>query len=349
MPKRLIVSFDGTWNTPGDDSDESKQIETNVRRLHEALQEQGRDGLSQEAWYDQGVGTDWHQHLSGGTVGRGLSKNIQQGYAWLVDRYADGDEIFLFGFSRGAYTARSLGGLLRKCGLLRAEHAGRGEEAYKLYRRRDATADAPAAVSFRAAHSREVRIRFLGVWDTVGALGVPTGLSRTIPLLGQLNENWKFHDTTLSRITDFAYHALALDEHREDYDATLWTSAPGPGQVVEQRWFPGAHADVGGGNPQRGLSDLALDWMLRKAEDCGLGVDRARALRAGDPLEAAHDSYELFLKGVYARRHPRHLRTVGATPTETVDDSVGVRFKTMAPPYRPENGGLAPFLAKWRA
>lgn len=346
MPKQLSVCFDGTWNTPDDDSEENQQIETNVRRLYEALKSVGTDGQPQQAWYDQGVGTDWYNYLTGGSFGRGLSENIRQGYEWLLQNYGQGDEIFLFGFSRGAYTARSLGGLIRKCGLLRPDHAARMEEAYDLYRQRDVSPDAAKAVAFRDAHSRAVRIRFVGVWDTVGALGVPAGLASSIPLLGGLNKRWQFHDTALSRIVDHAYHALALDEHRLDYGATLWTTEPQPGQVVEQRWFPGAHADVGGGYKERGLSDLALEWMISKAEGCGLGVDRMRAIRQPNPSSTLHDSYSGFLKGAYAKRHPRHLRRVGTTSTETVDDAVGIRYRSDAR-YRPANEGLASFLAKW--
>jgi uncharacterized protein (DUF2235 family) len=348
MTKRLAICFDGTWNRPDDDSDESKQIETNVRRLHEAIVATAPGGVTQEAWYDRGVGTKWYDRVPGGTLGIGLSRNVRQGYRRLIESYEDNDEVFIFGFSRGAYTARSLVGLVRKCGVLRLPHAERVDEAYDLYRERDAKADSPKAVNFRRAYSRDIRIRFIGVWDTVGALGVPAGLTSFVPGLGQVNSRWAFHDTNLSRIVDHAYHALALDEGRRDYEATLWTSKPEPGQTVEQRWFAGCHSDVGGGYRERDASDIALDWLAKKAQACGLGFDPARmALLGGNPVGKLHDSYADFLGGIYAKKSPRYLRPVGAskTDTETIDDSVRHRLEKIAD-YRPVNAGLDALLSR---
>ena len=135
MPKRIVVCFDGTWNEPDDDTDVAKQAETNVRRLYESVRPRGADGREQEKWYDEGVGTKFLERLRGGLFGLGLSENIRQGYRVLIDTYQEGDEVFVFGFSRGAYTARSLVGLIRKSGLVRRDQGGRVEDAYELYRR----------------------------------------------------------------------------------------------------------------------------------------------------------------------------------------------------------------------
>jgi uncharacterized protein (DUF2235 family) len=112
MPKRLVVLFDGTWNTLED--------HTNVVRVRDGLLKQSHDGLEQRMQYIKGVGTDWYYHLRGGVFGFGLSKNIQEGYQWLAENFSTDDEVFVFGFSRGAYSARSFVGLIRKCGVLRS-------------------------------------------------------------------------------------------------------------------------------------------------------------------------------------------------------------------------------------
>src|SRR6267378_408808 len=110
MARKLIVMFDGTWN--------NKKSETNVIRMREAIASSGPDDREQPCFYDPGVGTHWYDRITGGAFGRGLSENIQQGYRWLAQKYQAKDEIYVFGFSRGAYTARSLVGLIRKCGIL---------------------------------------------------------------------------------------------------------------------------------------------------------------------------------------------------------------------------------------
>src|SRR5262249_50439618 len=146
-------------------------VETNVRRFHEAALAEGPDGVHQIRWYSAGVGTRWDERFRGGAFGYGLDEIIRNGYEFLVTNYAEGDEIFVLGFSRGAYAARSLVGMLRKTGL--ARELDFVPPAYALYRDRDETPDSRDSVAFRAANAREVGVKFLGVWDTVGALGIP--------------------------------------------------------------------------------------------------------------------------------------------------------------------------------
>jgi uncharacterized protein (DUF2235 family) len=290
MPKRIIVLFDGTWNKPGEQGDET-DVETNVCRLYESILERSSiDGVEQLAWYDKGIGTNWYDHLRGGAIGRGIDKNIKQGYAYLSLNYEPGDELFVFGFSRGAYTARSLVGLVRNCGIVQKRHlrvsgSTKGspddvddmlselakkdpiDQAYGIYRSRDRGPDDGEAVRFREQWSQAAKIKLLGVWDTVGALGIP------LRILSDFNERkYQFHDTELSAIVEHAYHAVAIDEHRADYDVTLWDPQVKPEQHIEQRWFIGAHADVGGGYNDRRLSDLMLRWMQSKAQEVGIGV-----------------------------------------------------------------------------
>ena len=265
--KRLVALSDGTWNTLHM-KDRGRPVQTNVAKMQDAVADVAPDGTAQKVSYDPGVGTEgtrW-ERLMGGAFGVGLAKNVQDVYLPLVQDHREGDEIFLFGFSRGAYTVRRVAGMLRKTGLLLPEHEDRIPEAYALYARRG-TPDDPEAVAFRRRYAREVRVRFLGVWDTVGAHGIP-GVLRSVTAGSQT-----FHDRGLSRIVEEAYHAVALDERRRAYVATMWDEESTKGRKVEQRWFVGAHRNVGGGYADAGLSDEALLWMLGKARAAGLALD----------------------------------------------------------------------------
>jgi uncharacterized protein (DUF2235 family) len=340
MPKRIVLCFDGTWNRPADENlPDEQQIETNVRRFYESLADNSPDGAKQAKWYDQGVGTHWYDHVLGGLTGAGLDINIMQGYKFLAGNYAEGDEIYILGFSRGAYTARSLVGLIRNCGLIRSNFLDlQLGMAFGIYRTRDDGPDSAAARFFRKMFSRDVRIKFVGVWDTVGALGIPLRLFKDANMAF-----YQFHDTNLSRIVEHAYHAAAVDEHREHYDVCLWNPPRAPEQTIEQRWFIGAHSDVGGGYPDRRLSDLALGWMQEKAAAHGLGFkpERIPQPSAQNHLAPCRDSWNEFMKGVYAKDHPRYFRAIGQTQfgREAVDDSVKKKIQD-DPNYKPQNKGL---------
>ena len=185
--------------------------------------------------------------MRGGAFGVGLSRNVRECYRFLVENYEPGDELFFFGFSRGAFTARSPAGMVRNSGILRREHANRLDDAFALYRSRD-DARAPRgtkATLFRRSFSHEPRIHFIGVWDTVGALGIPViGLG----LAALVNRRWGFHDTALSRTVDLAYHALAIDEERGPFVPAMWHQQARPASRPSSRsGSPGAHSDVGGG------------------------------------------------------------------------------------------------------
>jgi uncharacterized protein (DUF2235 family) len=335
--KRIVICFDGTWNTPADENlPEDQQVETNVRRFYESVEGAGSDGIEQVKWYDQGVGTHGFDRLAGGTTGMGLDVNILEGYKFLAEQHQDDDEVYVLGFSRGAYTARSLVGMLRNCGLINKRHLDfRVGMAYGIYRTRDDGPDSRAARLFRSMFSREIRIKFVGVWDTVGALGVP------LDFLNQFNMKlYEFHDTKLSGIVDSAYQAMAIDENRKDYDVCLWDPEQEPEQTVEQRWFVGAHCDVGGGYPDRRLSDIALRWMQDRASARGLALNPV-VVAEKNYLGSPSDSYLGFMKGAYARINPRHYRSIGATRfgNEIIDDSVHKRREEDAA-YAPPNSGF---------
>lgn len=274
--RNLVVCCDGTWNTP-DQKEGGVPVPTNVVRLYNAVSESDSAGNPQLKYYHAGVGTEgnWWERLAGGSVGGGLSKNIQSAYKWLGSNYQPGDRVFLFGFSRGAYTARSLGGLITTCGLLNlAEIADeeiwtRVEAAYiRGYRKGQDRSKWGGDWPFHAdTEGKPVPIFFIGVWDTVGSLGVPDDLA----ILNLLDDPGKyaFHDTELSDKVLHARHAVALDEMRASFVPTLWTDIEAR-PTVKQIWFPGVHCDVGGGYLETGLSNGTLAWMMDEAQGEGL-------------------------------------------------------------------------------
>ena len=286
MPKRLVLCCDGTWNT-ADQQQNGRPCPTNVARVALGIDDRGRDGLEQRVHYQQGIGTRPGERLSGGAFGVGLSRNVQDAYRFLVEHFEPGDELFFLGFSRGAYTARSTVGLVRNCGVLRREHAGRVKEAYALYRSRAARPRDLEAQLFRRSFSHESRIRFLGVWDTVGSLGIPSvglGLSRLV------NHRWEFHDTRLSTTVDAAFQALAIDERRRPFAPALWDHGSVAGRSqVEQVWFSGDHSDVGGGHSTSELADITLLWMVDRARSCGLAFRDDAYRRPADGGPATYD------------------------------------------------------------
>lgn len=304
---RLIVLCDGTWNRA------DQPAPTNVRRLCQAIEESD----SQRVKYEPGVGTRRLERIRGGAFGFGLSRNVRDCYTWLVDNYEPDDELFFFGFSRGAFTARSLAGLVRNSGILRRENRGMVDAAYKLYRSRDPE-DRPraeTAAKFRADNSHpDATIAFIGVWDTVGALGIPVDGFR----LPVLTRRWRFHDTTLSSKVLNAYHAISIDERRRPFAPTLWVEKPGepppPEQTVCQVWFAGVHADVGGGYPERTLADIPLRWMAEHAQQCGLVLKPGALQLAPDPRGVKHDSLSLFYR--LFRPYERELKTRDGNPIQ---------------------------------
>jgi uncharacterized protein (DUF2235 family) len=304
--KRLVFCFDGTWNRL------DAKFPTNVVITAESVVPIASDGSAQMIYYDQGVGTGKWDRFRGGIFGAGLLDNIAHAYRFLIFNFTPGDEIYIFGFSRGAFTARSFAGLLSNCGILRRRDAAKVTEAIEHYRKRENTpAYDEQMMCFRRDYSPQIcvssledewrsknlpgyvpgqasqlQITYLGVWDTVGALGVPS----TFGLLNPLNKKYQFHDTRLSSLAKSARHAVAIDERRKDFQPTLWdnlqelnkqtghlTSADDA--PYQQKWFPGTHGSVGGGGDRRGLSDQALDWVMDGARHVGLQLDSSQRSR----------------------------------------------------------------------
>ncbi len=288
--KNIVICCDGTGNEYG-------RNDTNVVDTYVLVEKDER----QVAWYDPGVGTGgWEYQEEDGSLraladqatGYGLQRNVEDAYRYLMGSFEDGDRVYLFGFSRGAFTVRSLAGMLYKCGLLDPGHANLVEYASKIY----STADNDdVARGFRNAFGRRCPVHFIGVWDTVESLVLHAGK--------------RFHDARLNPEVSYAYHALAIDEKRRDFAPFPWDEAnAADGQTIEQVWFAGCHSDVGGWFDERGLCHIALHWILDKAVACGLHVKEGElAERRTDPYDQIHQSFSGFwkMRGRRIRRIPR--------------------------------------------
>src|SRR5258708_2628086 len=263
MPKNIVFCVDGTWNHPHSPA-MVDPADTNVYKLSQMIE----NSSSQRVFYDDGVGADGLAigRILGGAFGKGLFQKVKDGYTAIAHVYQPGDRIYIYGFSRGAYTARSVSGMITACGLpTKSFQPQLVDTAFQAYRERDKT-KRPAILKPLDEFALEVpTIHVLGVWDTVGALGIPGAL------FGQNDDVlYGFLDTNLHPNVLHAFHALAIDERRKEFLPTLWTSVPAAGQQVEQVWFTGVHSDVGGGYAECGLSEITLNWMLQQSIDLGL-------------------------------------------------------------------------------
>lgn len=320
MSRRIAFCADGTWDGAANS--------TNVYRISKAIVPMPGE---QYSFYDDGVGADGTpiEKLLGGAIGEGLLQKVRDGYSTISSVYEDGDEIFIFGFSRGAYTARSLAGMIANCGLpTKNPDANLVNTAFQAYRNKDQRAAILATLG--AYGLVDAKMTMVGVWDTVGSLGVPA-------LLGGV-DLWQygFLDTGLHPDILNACHAVAINERRQEFPATLWMPPFAAGQIVEQVYFCGVHCDVGGGYPDdagtgTALSDITLSWMMAKARALGLVFDPGVAARFPSPidkkfsLDTKHESWSplwLFPKS----------RDIA--PAATLANSVEVRCQNDSS-YRP--------------
>ncbi|WP_299040967.1 DUF2235 domain-containing protein [uncultured Tateyamaria sp.] len=350
---RIAIFCDGTWNSP--DIPEP----TSVHKLKQALVNDPSKG--QVAAYFPGIGTDrrfdgpvkrFLNKYAGGAFGWGLDAKVKQAYQFLAQAYQPGDEIYLFGFSRGAFTARSVAGMIRKCGIITDTSADGVNAAFDLYRKKG-TRNHPDAPHIRAARramsprfatsdsdlawrndtSRLVAISYLGVWDTVGARGIPPSLLGPIATLW--NRQYMFHDTTLSSLVQSARHALALDEMRVLYKPAKWDNLDGekglnngdtgPLRPYQQMWFVGNHGIVGGSGTAQPLSAITLDWVVQGAGR--LTIDPAATFPPAKPDPLADAEIETRISWLNKWRQ-------GPLTIEEVHSSVKERRKYRAD-YRP--------------
>jgi hypothetical protein len=285
--KRIVLCFDGTWNAVM-----NPKTVTNVVRLANLVTVSGADKVEQVTYYNSGVGSGgFLDRIIGGAFGAGLKGNVKRGIAFLALNYDKDDEVYLFGFSRGAYTARAVGGVIGAAGipedisqteqhwLLYQElaklkyQAGRYDKGSKGRKRYDEAADKKLVEikNISRYHGADIPIRCVGVWDTVGAYGIPSGLANGI--IPRIFTYWThgFRDTRIGKKVDLGLHAVAIDEMRKPFSPTFWTlrkdRALDGTQEVEQVWFPGVHSNVGGGYDSTGLSDTALAWMLGRVQE----------------------------------------------------------------------------------
>jgi uncharacterized protein (DUF2235 family) len=419
MQQKLALCLDGTWN--------AQDSGTNIYHLSNLIVEgavtKGGQTWSQLVYYQEGVGTGMLDQVTGGAFGIGLSRNVREAYDWLIEHYCDGDEIYIFGFSRGAFTARSLVGLISKCGLLRRGAPMPPEELWHAYQilgrlcnSRSGMEPAPSwweriagkpkppfrniqdlrplepwekgkpvdvkppanrAEELLVQWSRRVPIHCVGVFDTVGALGLN---ALAIPWVRDVTA--QFHDARLTTLVTHGFQALAIDEHRASFVHVPWYRETGSGIPegkthnggrIEQRWFVGAHSNVGGGYEDGVLSQHALAWMIQ--ETSALGLDY-RPIGKGDPNPALpfschqcqplqttkkgvedladqgptlRDSFSEFAGGIWkhfirAKREYRHIAPspelqngkMAKSLNETVDSSVR-DFAKADPTYNPPN------------
>jgi uncharacterized protein (DUF2235 family) len=393
MAKKLAVFCDGTWN------DLRKDIPTNVVRLAKCVAPTSESGDRQIVYYDSGVGVaanigwvvDKATKYVGGALGRGLDQKIEDAYRFLVLNFEPDDEIYVFGFSRGAYTARSLCGLIRKCGILRRSCFNLVPQALQRYRDK-VHPSSPEMVQFRTSYAHPLatgtedherfgvdernpgtllagerraaiyqyrppqtyRMMFVGIWDTVGALGVPNRYDWL-----HLNRRYKFHDTNASSLLASIRHAVAANEQRGLYDVTPFDNldklniewagktgwnvtdrghasfVPFPDRPYQQRWFPGDHCSVGGGYAEIGLSSDPLLWLAQGAEWAGLSFTDDPTNELGVARRAISPFAPLGDKG-RATMPAGKSRAAGPSNVDDVSDSLYQRWDGAAE-YRPPN------------
>ena len=363
--KRIAIFCDGTWNSPTDDRT------THVHRLHQATP----DTPDQVSRYLSGVGTGSRINLiftnainkiGGGAFGWGLSGKIRDAYRHVAEAYEPGDEILIFGFSRGAYTARSLAGMIRKAGIVSPVTDRQVRKAFDLYKQsgednhpdadhihaarrhlspRFATSDTD--LTRRGDGSHLVKIAYIGIWDTVGAMGIPE------PVFGPLAKLWnrrhRFHDLELSSLVASARHAVAIDETREIYDVTVWNNLDrhvdtqgqeqiglnqgqtGPDRPFQQVWCVGDHGTVGGSGRTRPLAAITIEWIADGAQRAGLQLTPGAALTDVLP-DATVDDPEQQDPGLMNKLASAWRR--GPTQRADVHDSVELRLSALGR-YRP--------------
>jgi uncharacterized protein (DUF2235 family) len=284
MPKNIVICCDGTGN-------EIKEHISNVLKLFRIA----RKNDSQYVFYDPGVGTlsqsdKWSEirykfkGVLGLATGYGLDDNILKAYAFLIDHYQDGDQIFLFGFSRGAYSVRALAGFMHLIGLLRPHQKNLCGYALAAYKQSTDKNDLTIGWRFQKVTSaRQVPIKFVGVWDTVASVLVPRSDRLFIPSLQTLPYTRKNPSVQVFR------QAMAIDERRRMFRLNRWEEpqkfianpfknvSTHPEQDIKQVWFAGVHSDIGGGypEPKSGLSKFPLSWMIEEAVNHGLLIDKA--------------------------------------------------------------------------
>lgn len=314
MAKNIVVFSDGTGQEGG------KGHDTNIYKLFRMVENRTN---RQIAFYDRGLGTGWRK-ITGNASGMGISKNIKECYRFIFENYSAGDNIFLFGFSRGATTVRSLSSFIHLFGILPKSRPELIQRAYSIYRTRNPKKRDEKAEKFTELHPNMwCRITFLGAWDTVAALGIPiksvSVFLDKIPIFKH-----RFQDLTLSKSVTHARHALAIDDERLTFHPAIWRAQLEPYHTMKQVWFCGMHTDVGGGYENQELSDIPLAWMINEAQEHGLRIyPRHKVELSPDQDGEMHDSRGTGLTRLYRRKKRSWDSTILGKPT--VHESVTLR------------------------
>jgi uncharacterized protein (DUF2235 family) len=373
--KRHVVCMDGTWQNL------RREGSTNVGIIarsvaHRAAAKPGHDPVPQILIYEPGVGSMLNAlqnkgrlgaggDFAGGLFGKGLEDGILNAYLRVAYNYEADDEIYIFGYSRGAFSARSLAAMIGKCGIVSRRFAEKAQQVFDYYRDKDMSADDPELVRFRHDFGKRVyddqgrrihfdhrpKITYLGVFDTVGSRGLPSAFG---PISEWVNRRFSFHDLNLSEMVRSARHACAIDERRVLFPPTLWENVEAlnqraaeenRGKPYQQRWFVGGHGDVGGGVNSK-LSSFPLQWIVQGAEAAGLEMDRSAESPLIEALEGASALWPirklpLTDLGAYLTRD-RCIATLDREPSpeeaeEYIDTSAAARTATHRgpKPYRP--------------
>ncbi len=354
--KRIAIFCDGTWSglTTGE--------QTNIAKFARAVMPLAADGVTQLVYYQPGLGVAPAAGIigrsvikwAGGAFGWGLNAQLEAAYRQLIFWYEPGDEVYIFGYSRGAYLARSLVGLIRLAGIPSQQAEGQITRAIRFYRQRNSedkldteetlsfrhalsplTATSPKDLEWRQARgdaeSYFFRLRYLGVWDTVGALGIPGVLGVAARMF---NQRYAFHNGELTQMVVSARHAVAIDERRRLYPPTLWRNLGHLNEIAEtldtpyrQHWFPGNHSIVGGSGPAPGLSAFPAKWVLDGARKLSLHFERGflenliATAQADAPVPGGFDpdgmTYALLGRLLLADRD--QLRQVGDVSQAAID------------------------------
>ncbi|HYR37412.1 MAG TPA: DUF2235 domain-containing protein [Burkholderiales bacterium] len=333
--KRIILCADGTWNEPEQvDEKTGRRRPTNVLKSARAVQPRAADGTEQVVYYLVGIGGESAglDKVTDGAFGNGMERNVRSLYRFIVFNYRPGDEIYLFGFSRGAFTVRTLCGFMHAVGLLEKQDEFFTPDLYKLYESSTPKGAPEWQHAFR--HIKQVRpcpaIRFVGVWDTVGSLGPPGALGQIF------NPNkYKYHDTGLNEHIANAFHALAIDEQRGPFAPTLFKRPDGWPGTLQQAWFPGYHCNVGGSSDPDGVANEALHWMIEKAGHLGMEFDKGYLAHYTACFNSkVHDSMSTMYKLMR-----KYLRPIGDNLAhgEAIHQSALDRMKLAECDYHPGN------------
>ncbi|KUI64818.1 hypothetical protein VM1G_00297 [Cytospora mali] len=363
--KRLIVCCDGTWMNSDKGYEKGKpQPPSNVTRLARSFKRGCSDGTVQVINYQSGVGTGGSDAVSGGAFGSGIAEHMRESYSFICANYVDGDEIVLIGFSRGAFTARSIAGMIGNLGLLTREgmiyfypvfkdmqnwqtknykdpftnvpfeNKPRGENAAEDYRRM-LLERGYTRVYESGGSGKLITIKAVAVFDTVGSLGVPSVAWMQKLGLGHTTSELRFYDTTLSDRIENAFHALALDEPRPPFSPSIWErGAANRGMTnLRQVWFPGSHSNVGGGWPDQGIANVTMAWMMDQLTTVGVEFD------AGSLRRMLTDTEDYYHKHPMAASLPTKdaPKPKGKSPKavakvkDTVPDGIKGKAKKVTP------------------